>query len=337
MTFTETLRPNNLEEVVGQSHIVSRLIYIVKCIHEKDETDDIPHFLFCGQAGVGKTSTAIAYMKSAFGDSWSSNWLELNASDERSISVIRNKVKDFAKRGVIGSYEVNGEIRPVPFNVVFLDECDNLTPDAQASLRRMMERYSQTKFILSANYPHKLIDPIKDRCAFSESRFKPIPKDEMKEALSRIENCSQLTDDALDLLILTANGSMRKALNLLWSITRVPMQIDRDDVLDFVSTIQPVQVKKLLARVLKAQKSDNETSLRLYRDIDNEIDNLNSLGLSGIDILNAVYSLVADDDTMPLALRQIILKNMGDGLHWASICQDDILAVKSFMRRLSFE
>ena len=116
--WIEQHRPQTLDDVVGQTHITSRLKAMVEGIHQGE---DIPHLLFAGMQGVGKTSTAIALMKTAFGDAWSSNWLEMNASDERSISVIRSKVKEFASRGVIGTYEVGGKTRPIPFNVVFLD------------------------------------------------------------------------------------------------------------------------------------------------------------------------------------------------------------------------
>jgi replication factor C small subunit len=328
--WAEEFRPSVLGEVVGQEHITDRLQFMVDEIHTG--TINVPHMLFAGRQGTGKTTTAIAFMKTAFGESWSSNWLELNASDERSISVIRTKVKEFASRGVIGTYKVAGESRPMPFNVVFLDECDNLTAEAQAALRRMMERYKQTRFILSANYPQKLIDPIKDRCAFADTRFRPIDPVVMASHLRTISTA--LTPDAMDLLVRTSAGSMRKAINLLWTLTRVSGPVELEDVQDFVVTLQPTRVKSILAKVAKAKSADPKSSLRLFREVDKEVDSLAERGMSGVEILNAFYELTSTDERMPLPLQQSILSGIGDGLYWASVAQDDILAVKAFLRKV---
>ena len=287
--WTEQHRPQNLFEVVGQHHIIKVLLAMVQRLHEDDDAS-IPHMLFAGPAGTGKTSTAIAFMKQAFGDAWESNWLELNASDERSIGVIRTKVKEFASRGVIGTYTTpDGETRPMPFNVVFLDEADNLTPDAQSALRRTMERYKQTRFILSANYPQKLIDPIKDRCAFSDTRFQPVSNEDMRIALTAISD--SLSPDAMHLLCMTSRGSMRKALNLLWTLTRIKGPVHVDDVKDLITTMDPNRTKSLLAKVAKAKKASHGDSLRLFREVDKEVDAMAKRGMTGVEILNAFYDL----------------------------------------------
>ena len=330
--WIEEHRPQSLSQVIGQDHIVSRLQYMIDELHSDTDGESIPHMMFAGPAGTGKTSTAIAFMKTAFGDAWSSNWLELNASDERSISTIRTKVKDFASRGVIGTYTVGGVSKPMPFNVVFLDECDNLTPEAQAALRRTMERYHQTRFILSANYPQKLIDPLKDRCAFSDTRFRPIHPDDMNPALTALSDA--LTIEAMDLLIETSRGSMRKALNLLWTLTRVDGEVTIEDVEDFVVTIQPSKVKALLFKISKARTSSD--NLRLMREVDKEVEALAARGMSGVEILDAIYDLAVSDD-MPLPLQSDILSGLGDALGWASVAQNDILAVKAFLRRVNIK
>jgi replication factor C small subunit len=330
--WIETYRPQCLDDIVGQSHITDRLKYMVADLHSGGDANDIPHMMFAGPAGTGKTSTAIAFMKSSFGESWSSNWLELNASDERSIAVIRTKVKDFASRGVIGTYTVNGESKPMPFNVVFLDECDNLTPEAQAALRRTMERYKHTRFILSANYPQKLIDPLKDRCAFSDTRFRPVDSEHMKQALVKLSDA--LTDDAMDLLIDTSRGSMRKAINLLWTLTRVDGEVIIDDVEEFVVTLQPSKVKALLFKIAKAATKSAPDKNRLFREVDKEVESLAGRGMSGVEILDAIYDLVVSDDDMPLPMQQSILAGLGEALSWASVAQNDILAVKAFLRNV---
>src|SRR3990167_7509115 len=135
--WTEKYRPQKLTEIEGQSNITNRLRAFVK-------SQNFPHLLFAGPAGVGKTTAAIAISRELFGENWRDNILELNASDERGIDVVRVKVKDFARTKAIEN---------VPFKVIYLDECDALTKEAQDALRRTMENYTNTcRFILSANY-----------------------------------------------------------------------------------------------------------------------------------------------------------------------------------------
>ena len=142
--WTEKYRPKNFSDVKGQKEIVKRVKSFV-------EQKNMPHLLFAGPAGVGKTSLALVIAKQLFSDSWRQNFLELNASDERGIDVIRVKVKDFARTKAIGD---------VPFKIIYLDECDALTKEAQQALRRTMENYTSTcRFILGCNYSSKIIDP----------------------------------------------------------------------------------------------------------------------------------------------------------------------------------
>ena len=160
--WTEKYRPSNFSEVKGQAHVVSKLQAFVK---EKN----MPHVLFAGPAGIGKTTLALVMAKQFFGENWRDNFLELNASDERGIDVVRVKVKDFARTKALGD---------VPFKIIYLDECDALTKEAQQALRRTMENYtSSCRFILSCNYSSKITDPIQSRCAVF--KFKPLEKDEL--------------------------------------------------------------------------------------------------------------------------------------------------------------
>jgi len=326
MPISDEIRPNILNDVLGQDHIVKRLNQMVE-----SNNFNWPHMMFAGQAGVGKTSTAIALMRTAFGASWKENWLELNASDERSISVIRTKVKEFASRGVIGSYTIDGEEKPIPFNVVFLDEADNLTPDAQAALRRIMEKYSKTIFIISCNYPHKIIQPIQDRCAFSTSRFKPIDDETMSNFIlsyAKKTKC-EFTEEALQRTIQSSNGSLRTCVNLLQIICLVPGEIVIEDVEDIVQTIKPKEAKKILTSIAKAKTLD------AYRKIDKDIDNLISQGMMPSDILHSIYKLTTIEEKMPDKLRHKILTQIGTALHHVSVSQDPALALKCFVRNLT--
>ena len=146
--WVEKYRPQKLEDVVGQKQIINRL---EKYVGEKS----MPNLMFTGPAGVGKTTTALALVKSILGEYWRQNFLELNASDARGIETVRNNIKNFCRLKPVGA----------PFRIIFLDEVDNMTKDAQHALRREMEMYTKTaSFILSCNYSSKIIDPIQSRC-----------------------------------------------------------------------------------------------------------------------------------------------------------------------------
>ena len=153
--WTEKYRPRVFDDMVGQEEIIKRVRALANSMN-------IPHLLFAGPAGTGKSTLALIIVKSLFGESWRENYLELNASDERGIDVVRQKVKDFARTKALGD---------VPFKVIFLDEADALTKEAQQALRRTMENYTGTcRFVMSCNYSSKIIDPIQSRCVIF--RFK---------------------------------------------------------------------------------------------------------------------------------------------------------------------
>ena len=159
--WVEKYRPQSLDDIVGQEHIINRL---KKYVGE----ESMPNLMFTGPAGVGKTTTALALVKSILGEYWRQNFLELNASDARGIDTVRNDIKNFCRLKPVGA----------PFRIIFLDEVDNMTKDAQHALRREMEMYTKTaSFILSCNYSSKIIDPIQSRCAIF--RFAPIKGEEV--------------------------------------------------------------------------------------------------------------------------------------------------------------
>ena len=176
--------------------------------------------------------------KELFGPSRRSNTLELNASDERGIDVVRTKVKDFARTKALGN---------VPFKLIYLDESDALTKEAQQALRRTLENYTRTcRFILSCNYSSKILDPIQSRCAIF--RFKPLPKDELMKVVNNIASKEQITisDKAKDALIEITGGDCRKLENIMQSCATLSKNIDEELIYSMASLAKPKELGEVM-------------------------------------------------------------------------------------------
>lgn len=236
--WTEKYRPLKLDEVVGQDEITKRL-------KENVKSRNLQHMLFTGRPGVGKTASAIALSMELFGDKWAGNFMELNASDERGIDVIRGKVKDYVETQSLGGFE---------FRILLLDEADSMTNDAQHALRRIMERYSKVcKFILSCNYSSKIIEAIQSRCSIY--RFKGISKDAMIERLLYIcekENL-KITEDALDAIMYIAEGDMRKAINSLQTASLLGKEINIEMVYKAYGLVRSEDITNLIKYALSGE------------------------------------------------------------------------------------
>ena len=268
--WIEKYRPKKLKDVVGQDSIVERLMAYAK-------TKNVPHLMFAGTAGTGKTTCALALSKEIFGDVWKQNFNELNASDERGINVVRGKIKDFARTAPIGN---------TAFKIIFLDEADSLTPEAQAALRRTIEKYSHIcRFILSVNYSSKVIEPIQSRCTVF--RFGPIKPEAIKKYIRKIasEEKLEITPDGIETLVFISKGDLRKAINALQVGASVGKKITADLLYETSATAKPEDVKNLINSALDGNfmAARNKLYDILIKD-----------GLSGEDVVKQIHQTIFD-------------------------------------------
>jgi len=233
--WVEKYRPKKISEVAGHDEIKRRL-------EAYSKESSMPHLMFAGPAGTGKTTSALALANELFKSQLEGNFLELNASDDRGIDIVRNKIKDFARTMSLGG---------APFKIIFLDEADALTPEAQNALRRTMERYTRTcRFILSCNYSSKIIAPVQSRCALF--RFTRLSEPVIGEQLKKIceKEGVKFEDDGIKAVLYIAEGDMRYAINVLQSTAAVAKSITKEEVFNIASRAKPELVRKMMALAL---------------------------------------------------------------------------------------
>ncbi|MCQ8893797.1 MAG: replication factor C small subunit [Methanolinea sp.] len=286
MIWIEKYRPVRLADIVGQDQIVERLSSYVR-------TGNLPHLLFTGSAGVGKTTAAVALAREFFGESWHMNFRELNASDERGIDVVRNQIKQFARTSPLGGAQ---------FKILFLDEADALTPDAQAALRRTMESYASTcRFILSCNYSSRIIDPIQSRCAIY--RFRSLSPEAITKEILRIadrENL-RLTEEAINAIVDIAQGDMRKAINALQGAAILSPEITGDRVYAITATARPAEIEELLSTSLSGD-FDGAVAV-MHRLLDDR-------GIAPNELINQCYRAIIKRDMDP-EVRVALIDQLG--------------------------
>ncbi|KAI1005934.1 Replication factor C subunit 2 [Podosphaera aphanis] len=307
--WVEKYRPKSLDDVTAQEHTISVLQRTL-------QSSNLPHMLFYGPPGTGKTSTVLALAKELYGpELYRTRVLELNASDERGISIVRSKIKDFARMQLSQASASHRSLYPCPpYKIIILDEADSMTQDAQSALRRTMETYSKiTRFCLICNYVTRIIDPLASRC--SKFRFKMLGSSGAK---ARIEDIALkegvlLGDGASEALVRCAEGDLRKAITYLQSAAKLvgtaktkelevgedAMQIDDAEVSGIVSVkhiedIAGIIPEEMIQRLVEAMQPKSRRSV--YTSVAQVVTDLVAEGWSGTQVVSQLFDAILHDE-----------------------------------------
>ncbi|UCG45356.1 MAG: replication factor C small subunit [Candidatus Bathyarchaeota archaeon] len=236
--WVEKYRPKTLDEVVNLKDVVESLKAFLKT------PKTMPHLLFAGMPGTGKTSVALCIARQLLGSQWKTFTLELNASDERGIKMVRERIKDFSRYGR-ASFDI-------PYAIIILDESDQMTSTAQTALRRIIETSSRTcRFILVCNYSGKIIAPIQSRCAIF--RFSKLADTDIVKHLGNISGRENITllPDAAEAIAEYSGGDLRRAINALHTAAAYARDVvDVKTVLQVIGEASPKQVQLMLSEAL---------------------------------------------------------------------------------------
>ncbi len=271
--WVDKYRPRKLNEIVGQDAFIKRIKSFI-------ETKNLPHLLFAGSPGTGKTTTALVIANEIYGEGGlKGNFLELNASDDRGIDVIRTKIKEFARLKSLVS---------VPYKIIYLDEADSLTKEAQQALRRTMEKFSEScRFILACNEISKIIDPIQSRCVIF--RFKPLPEEALLKIIEKIEKNEgiEVDKEAKKTLVKISRGDVRKLENMLQAAASVNSKITKKVIQEIFETIDELEIKDLVETALLGNFFNARDKLLKLKTIK---------GYTPLEILKEIYNYILNKE-----------------------------------------
>ncbi|MEL9914277.1 MAG: replication factor C small subunit [Thermoplasmatales archaeon] len=304
--WIEKYRPKKLDDIVGQKIVVDRLKSYV-------QQKNLPHLLFAGPSGTGKTTAAIVLARELYGEQWRENFLELNASDDRGIKMVRETVKEYSR--IMPSNTLG-------FKILFLDEADYMTDEAQAALRRTMENLTKTtRFIISCNYSSKIIEPIQSRTAIF--RFKAIPTEDMINLLSSIlkNEGREFDRKALEVIGEVSYGDLRKAINMLQVAATYSQKITVNSIYEATGLVRKEWASEVISLALKGDISKAKSMLETA---------IIKEGISGQDVVEQFHRVIFD---MPLedVLKADILYVLGDIDFRISEGAREVIQLESFL------
>jgi replication factor C small subunit len=266
--WAEKYRPKSLKAIINQKEIVDRLKSFVKA-------QNVPHCIFAGPPGTGKTTAALCLAMDLYGKEYREHLMELNASDERGIKIVRETVKTFARTRSIGE---------IPFKILILDEADNMTTDAQQALRRTMERFTETcRFIMIANYSGKIIEPLQSRCA--PFRFSYMSQQDQDRYLRNIieKEKIEILDEGYNAIFEVSQGDLRKATNTIQAAASMGKIIDAETVYSVIGHANPEDVNIMIKTAMKGDFLDARKQLR---------EMIMKYGVAGSDIIKQIHTAI---------------------------------------------
>ncbi|KAL3499396.1 hypothetical protein ACH5RR_038489 [Cinchona calisaya] len=270
--WVEKYRPIKVVDIVGNQDAVARFQVIAR-------DGNMPNLILAGPPGTGKTTSVLALAHELLGPNYKEAVLELNASDDRGIDVVRNKIKMFAQKKVtlpLGRHKI-----------IILDEADSMTSGAQQALRRIMEIYSNsTRFALACNTSSKIIEPIQSRCALV--RFSRLTEEEILSRLMVVVAAEKVpyAPEGLEAIIFTADGDMRQALNNLQATNSGFGFVNQENVFKVCDQPHPLHVKNMIRNVLEGKFDDSCAGLKQLYD----------LGYSPTDIITTLFRVIKNYD-----------------------------------------
>ena len=315
--WTEKYRPTCMKDIQNQDVIVSTISGGIL-------NGNMPHLILYGPPGTGKTSTALCVCNDIFKtvENTKRNLMELNASDERGISVVRDKIKNFAQTSTSKNF---------PFKIVILDEVDTMTQDAQAALRRTIETYSNTtRFFLICNYVNKVINPIVSRCA--KFRFKPISCPAIVKYLKYVceEENVVIQDDRLEKIAYLSNGDMRRAINSTQMISII--DVDDDNIADTMGCIPRESVVHVWNIMIQVEKYTTNDVIKYIPDFVR-------MGYPMQDFMETMTELVINESLLSPIVRSHIIRKLSEfdvrinnGCLYEVQLTDFILSSRSFVK-----
>lgn len=321
LPWIEKYRPSSLDGIISHSTIIETLNNFIK-------NNELPHLLFHGPPGTGKTSVVIAVAKALYKDKFNVMTMEINASEERGIEVVRNRIIQFANsKSMLFDDKADNM-----FKLIILDEADAMTPDAQASLRRVIEKYTKNvRFCLICNYIKKIDIAIQSRCTCF--RFAPLKNNYIKQKLNDIVELENIkcTEDGIDTIIKRSKGDMRKVLNILQSVSMAYENINEKNVDKCLGYPSKSDISNILYNLLNKNFCESYNLLKNYKD---------NQGFSLTDIIIEVHEYLINmlihnkkDPLIKLSEKQIseIIKYLGKIEYDVASSTDETIQFAAFV------